>query len=336
MDESSRVPFSGSGSSEVETVPTTDPCLEALSNYFVLLSVLFKLIVTSIILLLAGWVFATIKMTKTLHKPHNIFVANLMTTDIILVLLFASLQCALILEYVLGIDYISCNVLDFLLFPSLEIYFTFLMISVDKMIAIKFPFKHRKIVTSRVVAGTIAVSWMLSAALFVPRLNVIDVDNKVQKYGTCRSTDSGFLLNLITQIIPITMSSLLTLSIDIYLAIKGCQVNRQILRETRLSGVTNLPGLKKKKAAIRKNLKPMITLLVVALGGTLIGLLYPLSSVAVKLIEPSISNKCIITDIISPNIFYIIVLLQPFAYGLYFKQIRDPMMKLMKSIINLK
>jgi len=334
MDESSGVPFSGSGSSE--TVPTTDPCVEALPNYFVFLSVLFKLIVTSIILLLAGWVFATIKITKSLHKPHNIFVANLMTTDIILVLLFASLQCAIILEYVLGIDYISCNVLDFLLFPSLEMYFTFLMISVDKMIAIKFPFNHRKIVTSRVVAGTIAISWMLSAALFVPRLHVIGADNKVQKYGTCRSSDNGFLLNLITQIIPTTMSSLLTLSIDIYLTIKGCQVNRQILRETRLSGATNLQVLKKKKAAIRKNLKPMITLLVVALGGTLIGLLYPLSSVAVKLLEPSVYYQCIISDIIRANAFYIIILLQPFAYGLYFKQIRDPMMKLMKSIVNLK
>ena len=113
-------------------------------------------------------------------------------------------------------------------------------------------------------------------------------------------------------------------------------MNKQIQRETRLSGATNqLQGLKKKQANIRKNLKPMITLLVVALGGTVIGLLYPLLSVAMKLLEPSTFYHCIMSDIINPNIFYIIILLQPLAYGLYFKQIRDPMMKLMKSIVKL-
>ena len=202
MDGSSGLPFSGSGSSKEETLPTSDPCLEALPNYFVYLTVGFKLIATSIILLMAGWVFATIRKTRSLHRPHNIFVANLMITDIIMVLLITSLQCAIMLEYVVGVDYISCNVLDFLLFPSLEAYFTFLMISSDKMIAIVFPFKHRKIMTKHVVTGAIIVSWVLSMAFFFPKLYTIGIYTKKQKYGNCRSTEKGFLINLFTQIIP--------------------------------------------------------------------------------------------------------------------------------------
>ena len=336
MDESSGLFFSGSGFSKEETILTSDPCLKALPNYFVYLSVGFKFIAALITFLLAGWVFATIKKTRNLHKPHNIFVANLMITDIIMVLLIASLQCAIMLEYVIGLDFISCNVLAFLLFPSLEAYFTFLMISGDKMITIVFPFKHRKIMTKCVITGVIILSWMLSVAFFFPRLNSTDIYTKSQKYGNCRSTNSGFLLNLFTQIIPTMVSSMLTLGIDIYLSVKGCQVNKQIQREARLSGATSqLQGLKKKQAAIKKNLKPMMTLLVVALGGTVIGLLYPLLSVAAKLLEPSAFNQCVISEIINPNIFYIIILLHPCAYGLYFKQIRDPMMKLMKSIVKL-
>ena len=101
-----------------------------------------------------------------------------------------------ILEYVIGVDYISCNALAFLSFPSLEAYFTFLMISSDKMIAIVFPFKHRKIMTKRVVAGAIILSWLLSMAFFFPKLYSTDIYTKAQKYGTCRSTKSGFLYKL--------------------------------------------------------------------------------------------------------------------------------------------
>ena len=54
-----------------------------LPGYFPYLSLMFKITVTTVILLLSGWVVYTIKMTKSLHKPHNIFVANLLVSDMI-------------------------------------------------------------------------------------------------------------------------------------------------------------------------------------------------------------------------------------------------------------
>ena len=51
-------------------------------------SLVFKMITTIIIGLMPGWVIATIKMTRSLHKPHNIFVANLMVAIIMTILLY--------------------------------------------------------------------------------------------------------------------------------------------------------------------------------------------------------------------------------------------------------
>ena len=48
-----------------------------LPGYFVYLSLEFKLISILIIVLMAGWMLMTIKTTRQLHKPHKIWVANL-------------------------------------------------------------------------------------------------------------------------------------------------------------------------------------------------------------------------------------------------------------------
>ena len=47
-----------------------------LPGYVPYLSLAFKLIATTINLMLSSWVVYTIKTTRSLHKPHNIFVAT--------------------------------------------------------------------------------------------------------------------------------------------------------------------------------------------------------------------------------------------------------------------
>ena len=121
---------------------------------------------TMMILPMAGWVFFTIKTTRNLHKPHNIFVANLMVVDIVL----AIVQTSVTVEWVTGLDLLSCNVVHFLLFPIVVIHFTYLMISVDKVISIAFPYKHRNIMTPRGVASMTTTAWVLGLLLSVKGL----------------------------------------------------------------------------------------------------------------------------------------------------------------------
>ena len=90
--------------------------------------------------------------------------------------------------------------------------------------------------------------------------------------------------------------------------------------------------LRKKEANIRKHLKPMITLMVVVMGNSFIGLLFPILFVSATLLDSPTVYESVVRYIIAPNFGYVAFLLHPFAYALYFKQVREPMMRLLKWI----
>ena len=127
-------------------------------TWFGYLSLMFQMTMTAMILPMAGWVFVTIKATRSLHRPHNIFVANLMAVDIVV----AIVRTTLTVYRVTGLDILNCNLAQFSLSPIVVLHFTYLMIAVDKMIAITMPYRHKKIMTPRVVSSLITTAWIVS------------------------------------------------------------------------------------------------------------------------------------------------------------------------------
>ena len=323
--------------SRQENVTTADDPDVWLPAYLAYLSLAFKIISMVIIMLMACWVILTIKTTKSLHKTHNIYVAYLMAIDVMIVFIGTLLSGAMMIGYFTGLgDSIGCNVFVFMLYPAGIVYFTFLVMSMDKVIAITFPFKHHEIMKPRVVFGIIVVKHILVVLINVRNL-FADGYTKVAQFGTCTRNYSGLLENLITFTIPIFLTCLITVFLDVYLTIKAYQIRKQIQVQNKLSGGhsgenNQVKTLRKKEANIRKHLKPIITLLVVVMGNSFIGLLFPILFASATLLESPTVYESVIRYIIAPNIGYISLLLHPFAYALYFKQVREPMMRLLKRI----
>ena len=325
------------GSSEISgsgiTLGTTTPDHQGpnLPGYFPYLSLVFKWITTLIILMMAGWVVFTIKATRKLHKPHNIFVANLMITDIISVVL-TTVQASIMMITRLG-DFINCRVYVFLLFPILVMYCTYLMISVNQVIAIALPYKYKKIMKRRTIAGVITVGWLVPILFYLRVFFTTDYVKSAQ-YGYCLENNS-FILFFLTFLLPVFALSLIALVLNVYLSFKAYQVQGQIRAESRLSGATSneVNKLKKKQATIKTHLKPMITLLVVVLGSSSFGLLFPIFYIPARTLESSELYEDMITYMVAPNIGYLVVLLHPFVYGLYYKQVREPMMQVLRRVI---
>ena len=270
-----------SGSNQETT--TTDDHTDHLPAYLAYLPLGFKAISTVITVLMAGWIIVTIKTTRRLHKIHNIYV------DAISALINLLLSGTMIIGYFTGIgDFIGCNVFCFLHFPVTTINFAFLMISVDKVIAVTFPFRYREIMRSRVVFGIIITKWLLIIALNTHYLFEFNPEGvtKIAKFGVCRSNDEiTYYTNLMTYMLTVFLACFLTAILNIYLTIKAYQVHKHIQEESKLSGGHStdndqLRTLKKKQATIKKHRKPMITLLVVVLGSSSIGLLFPLLATA--------------------------------------------------------
>ena len=330
--------MSGDHSGSNQETTTTDDDTVHLPAYLAYLSLGFKAVATVIIVLMAGWVIITIKTTRSLHKIHNIFVAHLMVADAIFALMTLLLSGTMIIGYFTGMgDFIGCNVFIFLLFPVIIINVTFLMISVDKVVAITFPLRYRQIMKPRVVFGIITTKWLLAIVLFIHNLFNPQGFTKVAKFGACRSNDGALFGSFTTHILPVFLACFLTVILNIYLTIKAYQVHKQIQEESKLSGGHSrdndeLKALKKKEATIKKHLKPMTTLLVVVLGSSSIGMLFPLLFVPTVFLESPAVYEGIIQYVVAPNVGFLSLLFHPFVYGLYFKQIRVPMMRLLKRI----
>ena len=333
--------MSGDHSGTNQEATTTDDHSIYLPAWLAYLSLGFKFISTVIIVLMAGWVLITIKTTKSLQKIHNIYVANLMATDIICALTILLLTGTMMIGSFTGMgDFIDCNVLRFLHFPVIVINITLLMISVDKVIAITFPLRYHQITKPRVVFGIIISKWVLAVMLFIHNLFNPKGFTKMAKYGTCRTNDGSLVETLITYVLPTFLTCLLTVILNIYLTIKAYQVHKQIQEESRLSGGhsgdnNRLKTLKKKHATIKKHRKPLITLLVVVLGSTSIGLLFPLLYIPTILLDSPAVYEQVIRYLVTPNVGLVSLLFHPFVYGLYFKQVRQPMIRLLKSITSL-
>ena len=310
---------------------STDQEGPTIHGVFPYISLVFKLTLTVIIIMMATLVCVTIKKTGTLHWPHNFLVANVMVADIVLSLWSVLPATISLIGAATGTDLNYCGLINFAFHPVIAYHITFLMISIDKVIAIASPYKHQHIMTHRVVAGMICISWLLAIIISFHTLFVHQI-TEVPEYSICILPQSSFLRVILTYAIPIITEASITTALNMYLAIKAYQVHRQIQKETRLSGATDqTEALQQKRRTIKKHMKPILTLLVILLGNSLISIVFISIYIPGQLLITHSAYLNFMRYVIRPNIIYFSPLLHPIAYGFHFKQIREPMKKIVLS-----
>ena len=105
-----------------------------LPGYVPYLSLAFKLIAPAI-LLLSGSVVYTIKTTRSLHKPHNIFVINLLTAGMIVITIDYVMAATMITSFALGVEFffVSCYIMKLRLIPYNVVNLSYVIIAADKV-----------------------------------------------------------------------------------------------------------------------------------------------------------------------------------------------------------
>jgi len=323
----SGISYTGSGTNQEMDQDSVLP------GYISYLSLLFKIITTTITLLLSGWVVYTIKITTSLHKPHNIFVANLLVSGMIATLLYSLIVCTMMISYHLGVESIaSCTITNCVLLPIQVNGMSFVIIAADKVLAITSPYKYKRWMKPRVVAAIITGSWLLAVIPTALAIATVRKDSIISapQYGACVPAQDAYIRYVLAITVPTTVQSVLTISLNIYLAITAIQVHKQIEKETKLSGESaKVDALKKRQRNIRRNMKPIITLLVVTLTNILGFLFFVVLSLVGRVF---LQHQEFVQHIIVNNSLYLIHLLNPITYGLYFRQVREPMMKCLKRL----
>ena len=147
------------------------------------------------------------------------------------------------------------------------------------------------------------------------------------RWGSCIRHNS-ILLALITTVIPIIVTVSITLTLDIYLSIKAYQIYKRIQKD---SG-EEVQVFKDKLNKVLEQLKPVITLLVTILGSTAMSVIASILYVSTLTVEDE-SYVMFINHILIPLFSNFTVILHTLVYGLYFREIRQPLCKRFKCIV---
>ena len=320
---------SGSG----DTLNTDDMDIPGYLTYVVLV---YRLASTVFVIGMGGLIISTILKTRSLHNVHNVLIVNIMVCNIVTVVAYTFQTTGMMFSYIIGIqDPFRCDVMYFSLFPVIVIMYTFVMLSVDKFIAIKFALRYKAIVTYRRVCQVITAGWIIALLIRLTRL-IYEIASgteydKSSQFGSCSIKQSFILVNVFTTIIPILLAFSLTITLDIYLSIKAYQIYKNIQGQ-------NGEGLQTSETKLNKTLqqlKPMITLLVTILGSLAISVISSIvKSSIIALIGDDESYQMFAkpTLIILSNSGYLTAIMHTLVYGLYFKQIRQPLCRKFKRM----
>ena len=196
--------YSGSGTNQ----EIDDDEGSVLPGYVPYLSLVFKMITTTVILLLSGWVVYTIKTTRSLHKPHNIFVANLLISGVMSALFLCVIPGTMIISFQLGVEsFLGCYAVHFRLLSLHINNMSLVIIAADKVVAITSPFKHKRMMTPRVIAAVITSAWLLAIVPAVYSIVNVDVLVEVPEYGTCLIEEMAVFEVVFIIVLPIIVSN---------------------------------------------------------------------------------------------------------------------------------
>ena len=137
--------------------------------------------VVLIVMTPAVMVICVICTTKELHTKYFFFVANLLVTNIFNIIVESVLQYVIMVLYLCGLDSDSTGVIIKRFILPLHTILRFMTIlllitlAVNRVVIIASPYRHRYIMTKKVVAGILAAMWGLSAILTVTIIIVVPV-----------------------------------------------------------------------------------------------------------------------------------------------------------------
>ena len=124
-----------------------------------------------------------------------------MVADIVVTVVYAFHNIGMTVSYIIGIqDPFRCEVVHFSAFPIIVIMYTFIMLSVEKFVAIKYALRYKAIVTHRRVYRAIAAGW-ITALLYKFTGLIYDLTagtkyDKLSRFGLCLYKQASFLIIL--------------------------------------------------------------------------------------------------------------------------------------------
>ena len=290
------------------------------------LKMLLVLAMSTLIITPAVIVVRIIRKTEALHTNYYFFVANLLITDIVQAVYRLITENLIMIVYLLDLNTDTIGeVLFWLSVPLTTTFFIitnllFVTLAVERMVVISYPYRHRSILTTKVVRGMIVTTWVVSAILAAVVI-AFSTHTVVWPFGGFVAV--GGLARTIV-LLPLRIASTaFIIASNVFLFYKVHQSNKKAKENMRTgsSGEEETTRLKKLVQMLRLQTKTAISLLM--LGGIegIANILVPVLHASLRRLAPT--GELYAAHFLSYTMHSSIRLSHSLVYGMYMKQIRQ-------------
>ena len=299
------------------------PWVATYLNLFILLIAIPATIIPSAVII------HIIRKTEELHTNYCLFLVNLLIGDILNAI-----------RYCFGIVIMALHLLDIrvhisvdiayivITAPWVAIQYSFVLLAIDRVVGVAFPYHYRNIMKPRVVYALIASVWIIATVLLLLSRLILGPPYLVWQYGVF-IPPSGVLGVVILYMLPQVASAIMIIGTNVYLYCAIIQSKKKLEDNLKLSGkdeqkVTRLQRL------IQMQLQSSLPVFVLGGVDCLLNILrnviygvivsfYPLSTHPISLL-------CYVHFVIYP-MKYCQIIFHSVTYGIYQKTVRKKLRK---------
>ena len=304
-----------------ELSSSQDPFTKEIPLFVTFVNMVIILIVVLVVITPAAVVINIIWCIRELHTKYYFFVANLLATNIVSIIVQGILQYLLMILYLFDMN---SNLAGIALRRSVLLLVTILhlmtvmspiTLAAERMVVIGFPLRHRSIMTTKTVAVILAAMWGISTILTIIIIVIVPVDI----IWPLALIDWDILYMPFIVTLRIT-SAVFIIAANVFLQYKVMISNRKARENDRL-GNEQMKRLERLVKLLRAQAKATITLFVVGGIDVVANILIPTLYVVIGLsVDPL--TKVYIEQFFLYPLRSSLLLSHPLVYGLYMSKIR--------------
>ena len=198
------------------------------------LKILLLLVAIPTIITPATVIIHIIRKTEELHTKYCLFLVNLLIADVLTTTRYC-FEFFIMVLYLLNIRmHVSDIAHAIISIPQVATRYSFVLLAIDRVVGVAFPYHYRNIMKPRVVYALIASVWIIAAVLIF--LFWISVSPYlVWSFGFFVPKSSHPIL-LILHVLPQAVSAILIVGTNVYLYRSIIQSKRKLENNLKLSG----------------------------------------------------------------------------------------------------
>ena len=183
----------------------------------------------------AAVIIHIIRKTEELHTNYCLFLVNLLIGDILNTIRYCFRIILIILYLINTRVYISDAVYIIITIPRVVIQYSFVLLAIDRVVGVAFPYRYRNIMKPRVVYALIASVWIIAAVLLSLIRIILGPPHILWQLGLF-IPPSGLLGVFSLYMLPQVSSAIMIVGTNVYLYRTIIKSKKKLENNLKLSG----------------------------------------------------------------------------------------------------